>query len=281
MWLDTLLNRAFTQRQLNQLLQSGYMEYVVKAAERYDLMCDDFLTMLQRVYKYLAHHHRNEYFYKNEMLNKIVIGKHSLNTTSALRELPVGKSIADFVIINGKAQVYEIKTELDNLDRLDSQLNDYFKAFGYVNVITDPKNIDLISTKINENVGIYCLTNRNQIHCVRKAKKNISKIDSYTMFKVLRKPEFEAINSEEFGYLPEVGASKYYIYNYHLFKKISREKQQDYLVHYLKERYFQRYKGKGDLLKEIPSELRELVYFSSYNDKQIMGILNTLKKGGQ
>lgn len=52
-------------------------------------------------------------------------------------------------------------------------------------------------------------------------------------------------------------------------------------MHYLKERYFQRYKGKGELLKEIPSELRELVYFSSYNDKQIMGILNTLKKGGQ
>lgn len=73
--------------------------------------------------------YRNEYYYKNTLLNKLLIGKHSVNTTSALTEVNINKSKADFVLINGKAVVYEIKTELDNLDRLECQIMDYYTRF--------------------------------------------------------------------------------------------------------------------------------------------------------
>lgn len=46
------------------------------------------------------------------------------NTTTALTEIAIAKSKADFVLINGKAVVYEIKTELDNLERLSAQVDD-------------------------------------------------------------------------------------------------------------------------------------------------------------
>ena len=59
-----------------------------------------------------------------------------MNTTTALTEIPIAKSKADFVLINGKAVVYEIKTELDNFDRLENQINDYYKAFDHVAVVT-------------------------------------------------------------------------------------------------------------------------------------------------
>lgn len=41
----------------------------------------------------------------------------------ALTELPIGDSKADFIMINGRGVVYEIKTDLDNLNRLNSQLS--------------------------------------------------------------------------------------------------------------------------------------------------------------
>ena len=53
-----------------------------------------------------------------------MLGIHSLNTTSAIVELPIVDSIADFILFNGKAVVYEIKTELDSLERLEGQFSE-------------------------------------------------------------------------------------------------------------------------------------------------------------
>ncbi|MBC8060944.1 MAG: sce7726 family protein, partial [Clostridiaceae bacterium] len=51
---------------------------------------------------------------------------------------------ADFILINGSAVVYEIKTELDTLDRLDSQIENYYKAFTKVCVITSESNYNKV-----------------------------------------------------------------------------------------------------------------------------------------
>lgn len=58
--------------------------------------------------------YRNEYFYKNTIFNQLLVQKHDLYNTAALTELPIADSKADFVMINGKGVVYEIKTDLDN-----------------------------------------------------------------------------------------------------------------------------------------------------------------------
>ena len=72
--------------------------------------------LVSEIYNILKTEYRNEYYYKNTLLNKLLLGIHSVNTTTALTEIPIAKSKADFVLINGKAVVYEIKTELDNLE---------------------------------------------------------------------------------------------------------------------------------------------------------------------
>ena len=51
-------------------------------------------------------------------MNKRLLGIHSVNTTTALTEIPVGRAKPDFILINGKAVVYEIKTELTNIKLL-------------------------------------------------------------------------------------------------------------------------------------------------------------------
>lgn len=268
--MDILLNRVFTNRELLSLVNTGTMKYAEKASKRYGLTTNNMSEMLKAIYSYLGSNHRNEYYYKNQLLNKLVFGKHSPNTTSALRELPVSNSIADFIIINGKAQVYEIKTELDTLQRLDGQLRDYYKAFKYVNVITDEKYVERVKKSVNKDIGIYTLTRRNQIHQVRTAKEHANELQSSAMFKILRKPEFEHLNFRKFGKLPKVGASQYYKANFELFNRLTKEEQQTELTHILKQRYLNRFKGKENLIKACPSELKELVYFSKLKDDQIV-----------
>lgn len=276
--MDILLNKVFTNRELVSLVDTGSMRYAEKASKRYGIKAKNISEMLKAIYSYLGANHRNEYYYKNELLNKIVFGKHSPNTTSALRELPVSKSIADFIIINKRAQVYEIKTELDTLQRLDGQLKDYYKAFKYVNVITDEKYAERIKETVNKDIGIYTLTKRNQIHEIRKAKEHISELQSDVMFKILRKSEFEQLNLNKFGQLPKVGASQYYKANFKLFNQLSKEEQQRELTFILKQRYLKRFKGKIDLIEKCPDELKELVYFSKLKDDQITHLNNFLIK---
>ena len=59
------------------------------------------------------------------MLNKLLLGRHSINTTTALTQIPINKSKADFILINGKAVVYEIKTELDNFEFIKNTYENY------------------------------------------------------------------------------------------------------------------------------------------------------------
>ncbi|WP_282806307.1 sce7726 family protein [Lactobacillus isalae] len=275
--MDILLNRVFTAKELDSLVKYKSMKYVEKATERYGITSKDLATQIKDIYAYLGNHHRNEYFYKNQLLNNIVLGRHSPNTTSALREVPVANSIADFLVMNGKAQVYEIKTELDTLQRLNRQIDDYYKAFSYVNVITDKKYVNKIKKIVNQDVGIFTLTNRNQIHIERKPQLHSQNLDSKVLFKLLRKPEFEKINKEKFGELPKVGASKYYDANYRLFSTLSVSEQQKSVTFALKQRNLNRFKGKATLLKECPKELRELIYFSKLKDQQIETLINILK----
>ena len=83
--------------------------------------------ILSEFYSFISKNHRNEYYYKNTLLNKLLLGVHKPTTTVALTEIPIAKSKADFILINGKAVVYEIKTALDTFERLETQLN-HWKA---------------------------------------------------------------------------------------------------------------------------------------------------------
>ena len=113
------------------------------------------------------------------MLNKLLLGRHSVNTTTALSEMPIGKSIADFILLNGKGVVYEIKTELDKLDRLDNQINDYYEVFNYVVVITNDKHLIKVMARYKDTtVGILVLTSRNTLSEVQKPKENNSLLNT-------------------------------------------------------------------------------------------------------
>lgn len=114
----------------NQLVDSVYIEQwnIIEKLNKYG-------KAISEIYHYMDSEYRNEYFFKNTILNQLLIKRHDIYNTAVLTELPAGESKADFIMINGRGIVYEIKTDLDNLLRFESQIKDYYKVFSHVHVV--------------------------------------------------------------------------------------------------------------------------------------------------
>ena len=87
------------------------------------------------IYDLLKKEYRCEYIYLNEIFLEQILKEHN-ETSSIITEFYINSSKADLLIINGTTTIYEIKTELDTLNRLEKQLLDYTRAFDRVYVIT-------------------------------------------------------------------------------------------------------------------------------------------------
>lgn len=257
-----ILNKFFLRNTFRRCYEEGNDKVYGQVIRRY-VDYDSEKTnseLISEIYSVLKNEYRNEYYYKNTLLNKLLLGVHSVNTTTALTEVPIAKSKADFVLINGKAVVYEIKTELDNLDRLEGQINDYYKAFDHVAVVTYKENIEAIQKKIEDigkPVGIYVLQKKETLKTIQKPKAYKDALDAQILYKILRKPEYEEIILKKYGFLPEVSAFQYYSECRKLFMKIPIEESYIYVLKLLKKRT----KIIKEAYKEIPYELKFLAYF--------------------
>lgn len=272
-----ILNRFFSQVTFDNAVNIGVNNIYDECVNQYvdKTKIETNIEIIKDLYRYLQKNYRNEYFYKNTLFNKNIIGRHSLNTTTALTEVPIYKSRADFIKINGKAVVYEIKTELDSLERLEQQLADYYKAFTNVCVVTCESNEAKVKKMLTgTNVGLLVLTKRNQFSERKKAIEDYSLLDKEVMFKVLRKAEFEAIIESYFGFLPETKPVFYYSECFKYFNKIETRIAHDLFVKELKKRnkiHVQSY------LEHVPYELRFLVYFSESIQKNYQALSRFLK----
>lgn len=129
---------------------------------------------------------RNEYVYRSALIHNILLGRHSLRTASMLTEFRIGSSKADMVILNGCGTVYEIKSDKDSLVRLDSQIENYRKAFNKIYVITGAIHLEDVLNKTDSNIGVMSLTRWNRITIVRDAKEDNDYICPTTIFDSLR-----------------------------------------------------------------------------------------------
>lgn len=276
---NSILTRVFTQNSLKNFIcleeQDSILSSVVR---RYQISYDGDAkneTIISEIYSYLGKSYRNEYFYKNSLLNKLIIGAHRINTTTALTEVPVAKSKADFIMINGKAVVYEIKTELDSFDRLETQLSDYYKAFDHVCVVTSQEQAEeLLSKFTNTPTGVYILSDRNTLQKVKEPQTYREKLDKDVIFKILNKPEYENIVLQIQDYLPNVTPVKYYRECKNILCDLSIDELYDLFLKELKKR------NKIDKINlySIPYALRFLVYFSKFQELQIEQLDEYLNK---
>lgn len=274
-----VLNKIFSKNTFRHWINEEYDNIYTSVVKRYatDPSSKNNAEIISEIYSELQKNYRNEYFYKNTLLNKLLIGIHSVNTTTALTEISIAKSKADFVMINGKAVVYEIKTELDNFDRLENQIGDYYKAFNNVSVVTCKNNIPLLLNKIelmNRPIGVYVLQKRGTLTSIREPEPYNEELDLEILFKILRKPEYEDILLHKFGKLPNVTQFKYYAECKKAFKSISTEEAYHQVLRQLKKRN----RIVKEELNNVPYELRFLAYFMQLNREDFLKLDNFLKQ---
>lgn len=279
--MDTskLINTVFSQSTLNDLvtnenslkIDDAYKKYI-----GYSLNNVSLNSKISALYQYLQNEHRNEYYFKNTLFNKLLLGVHSLNTTYAMTETPINQSIADFILINGKAIVYEIKTELDTLNKLDKQIDDYFKVFDHVVILSVEKYKNVLLEKYKDTpVGISILTKRNTISVLKKPEKQNYHLEYIHIYKFLRKHERRNILLEYYGNIPDASQFKEFETYLKLFKKIPIEVLYSIVIKVLKDRN-NNFNNKFTF-KNIPYELKGLIYFSNLSIKNKHKLLTILE----
>lgn len=260
---NMILNHFFTQSVFNNMVYSDDVSLFKTIIRLYvkEPKNKDNRTLISEIYDYMSNEYRNEYFYQNTLLNKLLVGKHSVNTTTALTQIPIEKSKADFILINGKAVVYEIKTALDTFERLNTQIENYYKAFNHVCVVTSENQFEQACEKLKHtSVGVYTLTEQETLS-KKKRKEPVpdnSRLNHVSIFKILHKVEFENIILRYYGKLPKCSQVFHYDECLKMFQAIPIMNAYEMALAELKNRN----KIECSEFEKIPYSLKSLVYFS-------------------
>lgn len=257
--------RIFTSRQLSLVAKGEYSLLESVNNLIFSNSLNSVRDIYSSVYELCEHEYRNEFVYKNVLIDKLLFKVHSPRTSSLLTEFRVGNSIADFVLLNGKSKCFEIKTEFDTLGKIQSQVDDYLKVFDDVNVVLHRKHIEAASTLLPHTVSIYELKPNNTLSSVRKAIPCIDEklFNLDTLINSLRLPELKHI-CESLTHEP-IKANNMEVYNYcaDLLSDFSNSEVQDQFRKTLK------ITRKNDLVKinSLPSYLLSAVI--SYKFKKV------------
>lgn len=115
-----------------------------------DYSCHSKLDLHRELNDILLNNYSGEFFFKyalfTEFLNKSIVGGF---------EMKVANSRTDFVAINGSTTSFEIKSERDNLTKLERQSKDYMSIFEYNYAVVDKKHLAKVITVLPENYGIW------------------------------------------------------------------------------------------------------------------------------
>lgn len=187
------------------------------------------------------------------------------------------------MLINGKATVYEIKSDLDNYNRLESQLSDYFRAFNRVCVVGPEGEFDKLHEMLSSTpVGIYCLTSRNTFSMQKRKEPDAynSELEHRSIFRVLHKKEFERIIEDYFGKIPESTQARHYDVCFDRFCSIPISEAYQRSLVVMKNRN----KRVTSTIRQMPHFLNSILYFLNPSQKEIRALdvfLDTHFEGGR
>ncbi len=139
------LYNAYSPYKTNQDLRE-------KLVDLFGLEFDSESSPRDIVNQILINSYPNEAVIKAGFINDILIKS---NNHVSIFELSVGTSRADLCKINGESIAFEIKTDLDNIQRLDKQLYDYSTVFERVYLICSESKFEQLLVNIPVECGLY------------------------------------------------------------------------------------------------------------------------------
>jgi hypothetical protein len=263
------LSQIFTPTNFNRIVRKYDHENTRARIQKHICFPNSInnLEIIQFIYKELLSNYKSEYIYKNALLNKLLLGKYSINTTTVINEFKIGSSIADFVLLNGEARIFEIKTEYDSLDKLTKQLADYVQFANKVYIVANSKFIDkLLEDYKHTTIGIIEFTDNNTLKELLPAKENNLFFNHKAIFKTLRKQEYLDILEEYFGFIPDVPNTKIFQESLKLIESINIIEFQNLAYKKLKNR---KLKSPNEFLSDkTPYELKHICYSLDMSSKE-------------
>jgi hypothetical protein len=270
--IDSLrsLSEIFSPAHFNKIVRHNNQTLTLKKLKKHypqEITNKKYGNILKCLYLQLQNDYRNEYFYKNNLLNKYLLQKYSLATTTVFNEFKIGNSIADFVLLNGTSRIFEIKSDLDDLNKLKKQLDNYKQFADQVYIVTSSKYIDkILLNYLNTSVGVIEFTQNNTFKEHKKATDNSSFFNHLTIFKTLRKAEYISIINDYFGYIPNVPNTKIFRACFELVSKIEVTNFQKMAFNKLKHRKIKC----PELLQsnKTPFELKHICYTLDFSEHE-------------
>lgn len=127
-----------------------------------------------------------------EELNKKYNGCSNTRIVNELG-LDFGASRVDVAVINGIMHGYEIKSDVDNLERLPRQMEYYNRAFERMTIVVSRKYLDEVKNIVPNWWGIKIISaDQERLIDVRKGRK-VCKQDPEIIIKLLWKKELEGL----------------------------------------------------------------------------------------
>lgn len=268
----------FSRRVFSDIIEYDDYTRLNTLFNRYDSSSDQFCSYfdyIKYIYRVIAKEYRCEYIYKNEIINKLLIKEYGTKNTVAINEFRVQNSIVDFALFNGESKAFEIKTEYDTKKRLEHQIDDYSKLFQKCYIVIPEELYQQYNDSVSENVGIIVLIrDKGRIKLSeRKAATENRNIDPHVLMRSIRASEYRNIVTEYFGYLPNVSCFEMFDRCQEMIEKIP---QQDLHTLFLQE--IKKRANNTQLLKTLPSEIRQICLSLNLNQKQSDNLLKKLDR---
>ncbi|QHS63248.1 sce7726 family protein [Chitinophaga agri] len=239
--LANLFSPSFTQKMIKGT-HVPYLTHVLNQTGFKSLLRSGLTvkSVLPKIFYYLNDHYRCEYIYKSAILNEVLLKNYTLQEASYFTEFRSFNAKADIVILNGTSIVYEVKSDIDRLDRLISQTSAYQKIFDKVIITSNKENITKIEKIVAPNIGITMLNTDLTVDTFREAKSNLDILDKDLIFDSLRRSEYLSIIEKAFGQTPKVPGTIIHATCKKIFQQLSNIEAHSYFINTLKQRRISR-----------------------------------------
>jgi len=208
-WQLLTINQLFTTRSIHKLLVQKRPYQLQAACQSFECMRSNTQQIISlgalydEAYALLKIRRKSEYVYKNELVREILdYHRTTMEPTqqySVIPEFLSGLSKVDIAVFNGSSTAYEIKTGLDNLDRLASQITDYRKVFQRVHIITDQHHLEHIKALVDPSIGLSVMRADGVLELQRPASDDFSHLEHSELFTVLWAKELVSMYSDITG----------------------------------------------------------------------------------
>ncbi len=219
---------------------------------------------------------RDDYIFRANIIQKIVLGRHSLATTAVLNEFRVGNSKADLGVINGTLTGYEIKSDRDNLNRLNSQVEDYKKFFRRMYVVASSSQIEGIVEVIPSEIGVLELTSRQTLRTIKESTELLEFNSPTTIANSLRVSECFTVLDKLGIKVPRMPNSEHRVFISEKFKSIDRRLLSDVVRMTLLETRSQVHLA--EIVVQYPKFLRSQALLVLKNESDCIKYLQALSK---